>query len=55
MKLLLGNEEPLSSKDKVEEAAHETSFINIEAASRTTRGEDLSTVSVQFLLNVHNV
>ncbi|KAJ8572306.1 hypothetical protein K7X08_008817 [Anisodus acutangulus] len=39
MKLLLGNEEPLSNKDKVEEAAHETSFINVEAASRTTRGK----------------
>jgi len=54
MKLSLGNEEPLASKDRVEEAAHETSLINVEAANRTTRGEDLSTVSFQFLLNEHN-
>ncbi|XP_075074220.1 uncharacterized protein LOC107823315 [Nicotiana tabacum] len=46
MKLLLGNEEPLSSKDKVEEAAHETSFINIEAASRTTRGKNAYALSI---------
>lgn len=45
MKLLLGNEKTLSSKDKVEEAAHETSLINVDAANRTTRGEDLSTLT----------
>ncbi|KAJ8530130.1 hypothetical protein K7X08_036965 [Anisodus acutangulus] len=46
MKLLLGNEEPLSNKDKVEEAAHETSFINVEAASRTTRGKNTYALSI---------
>ncbi|XP_059314115.1 uncharacterized protein LOC132064955 isoform X1 [Lycium ferocissimum] len=46
MKLLLGNEEPLSSKDKVEEPAHETSFINVEAASRTTRGKNTYALSI---------
>ncbi|XP_060168321.1 uncharacterized protein LOC132599114 isoform X2 [Lycium barbarum] len=46
MKLLLGNEEPLSRKDKVEEPAHETSFINVEAASRTTRGKNTYALSI---------
>ncbi|CAN4107619.1 unnamed protein product [Withania somnifera] len=46
MKLLLGNEEPLSSKDKVQEAAHETSLINVEAANRTTRGKNTYALSI---------
>ncbi|KAM3220199.1 hypothetical protein P3S67_019940 [Capsicum chacoense] len=46
MKLLLGNEEPLSSKDKVEGAAHGTSLINVEAANRTTRGKNTYALSI---------
>ncbi|CAN4112297.1 unnamed protein product [Withania somnifera] len=46
MKLLLGNEEPLSSKDKVEVVADETSLINVEAANRTTRGKNTYALSI---------
>lgn len=46
MKLSLGNEEPLASKDRVEEAAHETSLINVEAANRTTRGKNSYALSI---------
>ncbi|KAL3350657.1 hypothetical protein AABB24_023203 [Solanum stoloniferum] len=46
MKLSLGNEEPLASKDRVEDAAHETSLINVEAANRTTRGKNSYALSI---------